>query len=344
MVKQKKDFRTMKRKAKTFRSLVAVIRADHHNRIDNLRRLLKERHRAAIAARPEREKSIREKEAMLKSLEARFQRYEKYHSNRKLPAALRKGIGEVAMELLRHEPGYDSWERELVRCRRKELAELFERADRLLNPPKAMNTTNKKFKGGGDYSRQAITRTYDGHVWEVLKWHFEPSPSVKGQKASIRIVAALPEKDEYLQLKETHFTRTVDALVDEASGIISQLQSEMQEAYENTPDGLQQGLVGEARYEAAQQLDDIASDSPTVPPSISSVRLVHYPSTHLSSRARRAGEAAAMLRAALVAIQQFLSDGTCLKKGEARDVAEFCGQVEDHIVKIEEVDFPGMFG
>jgi hypothetical protein len=60
------------------------------------------------------------------------------------------------------------------------------------------------------------------------------------------------------------------------------------------PEGLQESPVDEARAEAAGQLGEISDDQPSVPECVLSLRLVHYPLLHQSSRRDRAREAAAI--------------------------------------------------
>ena len=339
--KQPKDLDTLKQEAKTFHDLVAVIADDHKQAVRRLHSSLK-KGGLRKAYREGHEEALRERESQLRSLEARHQRYESNQADKKIPAAVRKKIAELETVILRREGSYD-W-RGFVRYRKKELAELFEQVDRIRNPPKSLTTTNKAFRVGKDYPGQSITRTYDGYVWEVLKGHFERLPRAKGQRTTFKIVAALPEKAEYLQLKERHFTQTLDALVDDAYGIVEELHEELQEAYENMPWALQGGPVGEARQEAATELETISGDQPELPDFLASVRLVHYPPLHQTSRHDRAGGAADMLQAAVKAVEDYRKSGVKLKKADAKALDEFAAQLEDHATQIGDVDFPGMFG
>jgi len=336
--REPKSLYTLVWEAKTFYDLISVI-TDHH------KRSLLKKHGIPRANRQGVETSLRGHESDIKSLEARRQRYDEYQANKKVPAALRKQIAQLESEILRLEYAPPSFGGGSVRQRKKELAELLEQVDRLTNPPKPLSTLNKAFKIGKAYPRVSITRAYDGYVWDVLKGHCEELPRAKkGQRISFKIVAALPEKSEYLQLKERHFTKTLDALVDDAYSIVDELQKELEDAYENMPEGLRGSSVGEARAEAASELESISGDQPDVPQLVSSLRIVHYPSLRQSSRGDRADEAANMLRAAVKVVQKYLESGVKLKKAEAKDVAEFVEQLEDHASQIDGVEFPGMFG
>jgi len=52
------------------------------------------------------------------------------------------------------------------------------------------------------------------------------------------------------------FTKTLEGLVDEAYEVLDELKGELQDAYDNMPEGLQGGSVGEARQEAISQLEN----------------------------------------------------------------------------------------
>ena len=281
-------------------------------------------------------------ETTLASLAKRRQRFDSIQGNKKIPAAYRKQFAELEWEILSLEQTHHG--QDFLRPRKRDLSDLLKRIDRHLNPPKAFAMVNAAYKVGGEYARQSLTRAYDGHVWEVLDGYFESMPRTKGQKGKIKIVASLPEKVEYLQLKQDHFTKTIALLVDEAYEEIADLRDEMQEAFDNTPESLQETEVAQARSEAASQLDIFADDSPSVPESISSVSIILYPSPNQTSRADRAGGVAVMLRDVSQAARQFMAGTAKLKKAELKEIREFCDQLEAHADEIENVEFPGMFG
>jgi hypothetical protein len=320
--------------AKTYQELLDVLLADSKKTVGIYQRRAKQR-QAALSK--------------LKQLEARRLRFEKYQTDMKIPAALRKQIAELEAELLRaeHAPplafgdGFGNGE---ARWKKKALSALFEEADQIKNPPKSLSTTNKAFKIGKAYPGQSFSRAYDGHVWEVLRGHFQPLPRTKGQRTSFKVVAALPEKNEYLQLKERHFTKTLEALLDEAYEVVDELHDELQDAYANMPKGLQGGTVGEARMEAASQLETISGAAPTLPDSVSAISLVHFPALRQSSRSDRADEAAAKLKAASQEIQKYINSGIKLKKAEVAELEECRQQLESRADEIEAVEIPGMFG
>jgi hypothetical protein len=165
-----------------------------------------------------------------------------------------------------------------------------------------------------------------------------------GERTRFRIVAALPQRDEYLQLKELRFTYSLGGLIEAVYGTVGELQGELEDAYENTPEALQDGEIGQARLAAAEQLEAIAGSPPTPPDCVASLRLVHYPPPTLHSRGDRARAAAAMLRAADAAIESHLAGRPKLNSANAKLVMQFRRSLADHADELDEVDFPGMRG
>lgn len=340
--KIKKTFREQLRDAKSFHEMLALIERNENEQIKHFEEMLKKRDKASKARRPQFEKSVRQHKATLASLVKRRQRFDSIQGNRKIAAVDRKRIAELERDILAYEGDSDS--RSALRFRKQELAEIVTKIDRHFSPPKPFATSNAAYKIGKEYPRQSLTRAYDGHVWKVLKGHFEIMPRVKGQQSKAKIAAGLPAKAEYLELKKVHFTKTIDVLVDEAYEEIEGLQEELQEAFDNTPESLQDSEVGQARSEAADQLDNIAGDSPSVPESVVSLQLVHFPALNQVSRADRAGDAADILRAIALAAQQHMSGSAKLNKAEVAEIQDFCNQLEGHADEIDAVEFPGMFG
>lgn len=337
-----KTFQEQLRDAKSFHEMIDLVEAHLQERIQHYTERLKKRDKASKDARSHIEATLREHKSTLASLAKRRQRFDSTQGNRKIPSTYRKRAAELEREILCLEHsriGQDS-----LRYRKRDMAELLKQIDRHLNPPKPFASVNTAYKIGEEYARQSLTRAYDGHVWDVLDGYFENLPRAKGQKGKIKILVALPEKAEYLQVKENFYRKAIDILVDEAYEEIGDLRDEMQEAFDNMPESLQDTDVGQARSEAASQLENIADDLPSVPESIGSVPIIHYPSLNQTSRADRAGDAAVTLRDVSEAARQFMAGAAKLKKAELKEIQEFCGNLEAHADEIEDVTFPGMFG
>lgn len=340
--KIKKTFQEQLREAKSFHEMIDLVEAHLEERIQHYTERLKKRDKASNDARPHVQATLREHKSTLASLAKRRLRSESIQGNKKVPVAYRKRAAELEREILcleHNHIGQDS-----LRYRKRDMAELLKQIDRHLNPPKPFALVNTAYKIGEEYARQSLTRAYDGHVWDVLDGYFENLPRAKGQKGKIKILAALPEKAEYLQVKENFYRKAIDILVDEAYEEIGDLRDEMQEAFDNMPESLQDTDVGQARSEAASQLENIADELPTLPDPITSLQIIHYPSLNQSSRADRAGDAAVTLRDVSKAVRQFTATMTKLKKAELAEIQEFCQQLESSADEIDDVRFPGMFG
>jgi hypothetical protein len=119
------------------------------------------------------------------------------------------------------------------------------------------------------------------------------------------------------------------------------LQSEMEEAYDNTPDSLQESAVGQAREEAASVLSEITEID--VPDLISSISTCYFPPFNQSSRRDRAATASDMFRVAIDAARKLISTSK-LKKSDLKEIEEFCDDLENHAIELDDVQFPGMFG
>ncbi len=152
--------------------------------------------------------------------------------------------------------------------------------------------------------------------------HFEFPTQAKGQRTGCKVVAALPENAEYLEIKKRHFTSTLELLIVDAYSSVGELGEEMREAFDNTPEGLRGSDIGEARAVAAAQLEEICSDCPAVPEKLSSLKAVYYPSTKLTSRADRAFEVAAVLKFASEQTRLF-TEANKLRKTELQKLTEF---------------------
>lgn len=137
----------------------------------------------------------------------------------------------------------------------------------------------------------------------------------------------------------------VDA-VSEAFGDIESLAEEMREAYDNTPESLQQSGVGERRGEAADNLESISA--PDVPDSLSAfeVTLVRVQRTASQmrklSRSDRRDDAVQTLDDVIQRLDELVETGS---SQEIRDDAEGLRDELDNVKsEAEAVEFPGMFG
>lgn len=127
-------------------------------------------------------------------------------------------------------------------------------------------------------------------------------------------------------------------VIDEACDRLAELGDEMQEAFDNTPEGLQNSAVGEARQEAADQFASL--DKPSVHESIESTKIkvgvpVRSPSeTKRLSRAARRDDAVTMLQDALGALEDMPEP----RYAHVDELIEELGQL---IGEAEAIEFPG---
>ena len=130
----------------------------------------------------------------------------------------------------------------------------------------------------------------------------------------------------------------LSVVVAEACGALTDLADEMQEAYDNTPEGLQGAAIGEARQEAADALQGL--DQPSVHESIEAIKIkVHVPVRSPSAQSRlsrsdRRDDAISMLQSAL---------DTLIEMPEPRyaHVDALMEELEQLIGEAEAVEFPG---
>jgi hypothetical protein len=127
----------------------------------------------------------------------------------------------------------------------------------------------------------------------------------------------------------------------------------MQEAFDNMPESLQGGDLGQRRQEAADNLSNL-NERPDVPDGCGEISLVFWPSLNSDSRSKRASEAADMLNSAALAIREHLEavpdlaiEGIFPDGTEAPDTSEWeelADKLENDASELEGVEFPGMYG
>jgi hypothetical protein len=153
--------------------------------------------------------------------------------------------------------------------------------------------------------------------------------------------------------KPVKIETTVGDAVNTAFGVIEELAGEMREAYNNTPESLQQSGVGEARGEAAGTLENISE--PDVPEALQHLPVVfeQLPMLRSASRADRLADG---LESASQAIEALNAHAEVLKlnpsadeEGMARaalleELEATVTEIQDMIDEAEGVSFPGMFG
>ena len=223
----------------------------------------------------------------LKLLEERRQRYERYQANETIPIELREEIAKAETEILRMEVSNDC---EHLLDTKRELHVLQMRADRIEHPQK---TRNAAFKVGKRYRLTRIEKEYDEDVREVLFGHFGPTTITRPEEGlGNEIVAALPTKGEYLELRERFYTTTLADL--------------MQDAYLNLF-ALQREVQGQVSLDVQERLHWMLNEETVLPSCVSSLSIVFYPMSRMLSEPKR--EAAARMLAIANAIEEYRNSG-----------------------------------
>jgi hypothetical protein len=127
---------------------------------------------------------------------------------------------------------------------------------------------------------------------------------------------------------------TVDDAVSGAWAVLEELAGEMREAFDNTPENLQQSAVGQAREEAADALENLSQ--PSVPDGLGDreFEYTYLPLKARASRSERCCDAVAMLQAVVDELED--------DDGEA--ATGLRDELDELISEAEAVEFPGMYG
>jgi hypothetical protein len=133
------------------------------------------------------------------------------------------------------------------------------------------------------------------------------------------------------------YERTLEEAVSEAFSELEGLAQEMREAFDNTPESLQNSGAGEARGVAADTLEEISEAE--VPEELKSLKVswALFPKKN-KSRAARRDDAVTILDECI----QMLAD---LEDEAQKEAAEgFVDELENAKDTAESVEFPGMYG
>ena len=144
---------------------------------------------------------------------------------------------------------------------------------------------------------------------------------------------------------------TIEDAISEAYGELEALAGEMRDAFDNTPESLQDSSVGSARGEAADALENISE--PTVPDELKGdkfkvkwqVRILSPSASRKQSRASRRDEVVLMLTVVteyLGAIEEGSSGNYTDEEKQA--ASDLVTEVDQMIDEAENVEFPGMYG
>jgi hypothetical protein len=192
----------------------------------------------------------------------------------------------------------------------------------------------RAFKVGEVVTATALTKAYDAYAKHVLPddcLEEQEMTGKKGERRKYKILAPLPDRAEYRRLKDERYTRKAGRLIDNAFDDLQELGNELEWSVDNLPDSLQGSYQAEQKREVGEELVRLAEEKPDLPDGAADVLVLHYPSLHQFSRAKRASEIAASLRSAAEALT-------------GRGFGDVADELEDVAGQLEQVEFPGMYG
>jgi hypothetical protein len=147
---------------------------------------------------------------------------------------------------------------------------------------------------------------------------------------------------------------TIEDAVSEALGELTSLAEEMREAFDNTPESLQNDGVGAARGEAADALENISE--PDVPEELRgdkfkvkwAVRVLSPSAMRRQSRSDRRYEAIETLSQVVNRLEEIEDEDNKFSKEVSKEEREAADGLRDEVQAVideaEAVEFPGMYG
>jgi len=193
-----------------------------------------------------------------------------------------------------------------------------------------------------EISKIKLNKTYGPHALRVLQARLKSS-----RKGWYQIVIDLPTVEEFKAMLTAMYTTSVTSVIPDAISEFETLRDELQDWYDNLPEGFQNGDKGDQLQEAISALDNVANTL-DVPEYLEPVRVFVAPSDE-TSRAHRGSQAAYALRQAAERLEELLEEGATLpeglvldddKKDEIRQLAEDVTNAAD---EADGVEYPGMY-
>ena len=218
---------------------------------------------------------------------------------------------------------------------------------------------SKKPASGETVTKTKLTRFYDRYATTVLRNKLTALDRKRKERQKYRVHSALPDKDEYVELRDEQFTSTVADVVDEAFAEAEALGEEIREWYDNLPESFQDSDKGYSLDEAANGFENL--DRPDTPGAndgdsidVRSVSVLYLPDLEGYSRPRRAAECSGKLRAVVDLFRdadhededdrQLLGD-VWEENGDLKtEINEWLDELENQADEIEAIEIPGMYG
>lgn len=157
-------------------------------------------------------------------------------------------------------------------------------------------------------------------------------------------VEELPSLEDFKKALYARCSYDPGDLVEEAKSDLEGLKDELQDWYDNLPEGFQNGGKGDLLNEAINTLDSLSI--PDLPDFLSEAgegdhkfRVVCIPGIDVSSRADRCAEAVSKLNAVATALREAKD----FNEEQMEDINSFCDELESAAGEAEGVEFPGMY-
>jgi hypothetical protein len=209
-----------------------------------------------------------------------------------------------------------------------------------------MTTTTKTKTDKKPFTRVFLRNNYGSHAWTYLRDYLKPLPRAKKEQQKYVWSREAPTAEEATELRNKHFTTTLEELASDAFSEIESLSGEMQEWYDNMPENFQQGDKGSEVEEAKDALENIS----TVELSGEAAKLttVYIPAENIESRGDRINDCVSRLNHAAETLRDELQDLIdAAPKDDPYKDAEGWGDIADELESAAQeadgISFPGMY-
>jgi hypothetical protein len=171
--------------------------------------------------------------------------------------------------------------------------------------PKMAETTT-----GKTITNASLKKSYGEHAPLVLMDYLQKLPKEKkGERDKYRVLKELPDKETFMAMKIKKFTTNIESFVSDALGEFEVLKEELQEWYDNMPEGLQNGEKGETVQSAIDGFDTI--ELPSFPDELAKLEITYIPPEKIGNKADRRDEAVSRLHHAIDALNDEMDEDIC---------------------------------
>lgn len=202
------------------------------------------------------------------------------------------------------------------------------------------------------WTGQKLRKLFDAYFQSPLTMEPLPYlrmlPRMKGKQLQFEILRTLPLPSEYNELRDKHYTTSINDLIADAVSEFECLKDELQEWYDNLPESFQNGSKGEQLQEAINALEN--ATEPDIPKAIGEIKVIFLPGINIQTRGQRCANACAMIDTANSTLEE-LKDTLNLKDERTTEEDELIEAAEELVSELQNisdytdgVEFPTMFG